>query len=169
MRRLVEQGKLKSAPDRSLPVDVALAGEETYGLSGTINWIDNQIDMQTGTLRARVEIANPNHLLSPGMFVRLRVPLGPEENALLIPEEALGTDQGQRYVYVINDQDEIEYRRIEVGWLTEGKRVIRSGLRVDERVVRTGLQRIRPAAKVNPALWTPPTEASAAAPKQASK
>jgi len=150
MRRLVEEGKLTEAPDRTQPVQVSLGGEETYGLTGTINWVDNQIDMNTGTLRARIEIANPKGLLSPGMFVRLRVPLGPEETALLIPEEALGADQGQRFVYVVNPQDEIEYRRVEIGWLTEGKRVIRSGLSADERVVVTGLQRIRPGAKVHP-------------------
>lgn len=169
MRRLVEQGKLKEAPDQSLPVEVALAGETSYGLTGKINWVDNQVDMQTGTLRARVEIANPQYLLSPGMFVRLRVPLGPPEKALLIPEESLGADQGQRFVYVVNDKDEIEYRRVEVGWLADGKRVIHSGLKLEDRVVRTGLQRIRPSAKVNPSPWTGPSDANAAPTKQASK
>lgn len=157
MRRLVEQGKLKEAPDRSQNVSVALAGETKYGLAGRIDWVDNQIDMNTGTLRARVEVPNDKRLLSPGMFVRLRVPLGPEEPAILIPEEALGADQGQRFVYVVNESNEIEYRPVVVGWLTEGKRVIRSGLKPDDRVVVTGLQRIRPKAKVIPTEWSLPT------------
>jgi len=178
MRRLVEEGKLKEAPDRSQPVQVALAGEDKYGITGTINWIDNQIDMNTGTLRARIEIANPKRLLSPGMFVRLRVPLGPEENAILIPEEALVADQGQRFVYIINAKDEIEYRRVDIGWLTEeGKRVVRKGLGTSDRVVVTGLQRIRlpkpdpnskkppEPLKVDPQPWIPPTSADAATTK----
>ncbi|WP_437224454.1 efflux RND transporter periplasmic adaptor subunit [Planctomicrobium sp. SH661] len=154
MRRLVEEGKLKAAPDRDLPVHLALAGENEYNLTGTLDWVDNQIDMGTGTLRARASVANPTGLLSPGMFVRLRVPLGPEADALLIPEEALGADQGQRYVYTINDNDEIEYRRVEVGWLTGGKRVITSGLTANDRVVVTGLQRVRPSTKVAPREWS---------------
>src|SRR5262249_38752414 len=71
MRRMVSEGKLKDAPDRSRPVEIGLAGEENRTLSGMIDWVDNQIDIGTGTLRARVEIANPDRLLSPGMFVRL--------------------------------------------------------------------------------------------------
>lgn len=163
MRRLVEEGKLREAPDREQPVQVSLAGEEKYNLVGRINWVDNQIDLSTGTLRSRVEIANPHGLLSPGMFVRMRVPLGPKAPELVIPEEALGADQGQRFVYVVNDQDEIEYRRVEIGWLTEGRRVIKSGLQQGDRVVVTGLQRIRPKAKVVPKPWSPP-ELSPASP-----
>lgn len=157
MRRLVEQGKLKDAPDREQPVQVSLAGEDEYSMTGKIDWVDNQIDVSTGTLRARITIDNPQGLLSPGMFVRLRVPVGPEESALLIPDEALGADQGQRFVYVVNSEDEIEYRRVDAGWLVDGQRVIRTGLTKDDRVVVTGLQRIRPKANVIPVAWTPPT------------
>ncbi|MDB5388829.1 MAG: mexA [Planctomycetaceae bacterium] len=157
MRRSVEQGKLKAAPDFEAKVEVALAGEENFSLHGKINWVDNQIDPGTGTLRSRVAIENPNLLLSPGMFVRLRVPVGPQEPALMIPEESLGSDQGQRYVYIINANNEIEYRRVDVGWVTEGRRVIRSGLKLEDRVVVTGLQRIRPKTLVaaKPYIKTP--------------
>ncbi|MFO1092798.1 MAG: efflux RND transporter periplasmic adaptor subunit [Planctomycetaceae bacterium] len=164
MRRLVEEGVLKEAPDRNQPVLVSVAGEEKYDLVGRINWVDNQIDLSTGTLRARVEIANSGGLLSPGMFVRLRVPLGPVAPALLIPEEALGADQGQRFVYVVNGKDEIEYRRVEIGWLTEGKVVIKSGIQSSDRIVVTGLQRVRPKAKVIAKPWTPDEPSSAAPP-----
>lgn len=155
MRRLVEQGRLAEAPDRNQPVGLSLAGENDYRVSGKINWVDNQIDMGTGTLRARVEVANPKGTISPGMFIRLKVPVGPEEQALLIPEEALGADQGQRFVYVINGEDAVEYRRVEVGLLTEGKRVILSGISAGDRVVVTGLQRIKAKDKVSPKEWTP--------------
>jgi RND family efflux transporter MFP subunit len=157
MRRLVEQGKLKAAPDFDSEVEVSLAGEDIFSLHGKINWVDNQIDPGTGTLRARVSIVNPKHLLSPGMFVRLRVPVGPQEPALMVPEESLGSDQGQRYVYLINSENAIEYRRVEVGWVTNGKRVIRKGLKEGDRVVVTGLQRVRPKTVVDakPFVKTP--------------
>lgn len=149
MRRLVEEGVLKGAPDFDRSISVGLAGEEDFSLSGRINWIDNQIDPGTGTLRARAQIDNKKLLLSPGMFVRLRVPVGPEQRSILVPEEALGSDQGQRFVYLVNPQNEIEYRRVEVGWLTNGRRVIHSGLELTDKVVVTGLQRIRPKTKVD--------------------
>ena len=161
MRRMVDQGVLKEAPDREQIVGVAPAGETRYDLSGRINWVDNQIDMGTGTLRARVEVANDRRLLTPGMFVRMKVPLGPEQKALLIPEQALVADQGNRFVYVVTDTDEIEYRSIEVGWQEGEKRVITSGLSATDRVVLTGLQRIRAKSKVTAKPWTPPDTAAA--------
>lgn len=160
MRRLVESGKLKEAPDRTQTVPVSLAGEDHYDLSGKIDWVDNQIDLGTGTLRARVLVDNSRGLLTPGMFVRLRVPLGPEQTSLLIPEQALGADQGQRFVYVVTPTDEIEYRRVEVGWLHQGRRVITSGLTLSDRVAVTGLQRIKAKAKVVAKPWKPETAAT---------
>ena len=171
MRRLVEKGLLKEAPDRNQPVSLSLAGEDRYDVTGQIDWVDNQIDLGTGTLRARVLVANDRGLLTPGMFVRLRVPLGPAQSSLLIPEQALGTDQGQRFVYVVTPADEIEYRRVEVGWLQAGKRVITTGLSDKDRVVVTGLQRIKAKAKVTAKPWTPsapPTSDSAVAPAEKS-
>lgn len=169
MRRLVEEGKLKEAPDRNQLVSLALAGEDRYDLTGKIDWVDNQIDLGTGTLRARVLVANDRGLLTPGMFVRLRVPLGPEQSSLLIPEQALGADQGQRFVYVVTPTDEIEYRRVEVGWLEAGKRVITSGLTASDRVVVTGLQRIKAKAKVIAKEWDPSAPVPASTPVPAAE
>lgn len=163
MRRLVEEGKLKSAPDRTRPIQISLAGEDRTTLTGMIDWVDNQIDIGTGTLRSRVEIQNPDNLLSPGMFVRLRVPIGPEQQSILIPEVALGTDQGHRFVYVVEkatvngEEKEIAvYRRVDVGWLEGQMRVIEKGLSMGDRVIVTGLQRVRPKAPVAAKLRTEP-------------
>lgn len=161
MRRLVEEGKLTAAPDRDQPVQISLAGEDRYELTGKINWVDNQLDMATGTLRARVAVSNQKELLSPGMFVRLRVPLGPAQQSLLIPEQALGTDQGQKFVYVVTGSNEIENHRVEVGWLENGKRVITSGLSESDWVVITGLQRIKAKSKVIAKPWIPPENRAA--------
>jgi RND family efflux transporter MFP subunit len=163
MRRLVEEGKLQAAPDRSRPIQISLAGEDQTTLTGMIDWVDNQIDIGTGTLRSRVEIQNPDNFLSPGMFVRLRVPIGPEQQSILIPEVALGTDQGHRFVYVVEkvmnqktgkEEDVPVYRRVDVGWLEGQMRVIEKGLSMGDKVIVTGLQRVRPKVPVIATPWT---------------
>lgn len=150
LRRLIQAGRMEAADDSKVVVQVSLADEDAFQHRGTIDFLDNQIDPNTGTQRVRAVIENPSRLLSPGLFVRLRFPVGPPHPALLVQEEALGTDQGQRFLYVVNDKDEVAYRRVQVGVLTHGKRVIEAGLKPDERVVVNGLQRVRPGDKVAP-------------------
>jgi RND family efflux transporter MFP subunit len=150
LRRLIQEGQIESADEAKVVVQVALPDEEGFRHRGTIDFLDNQIDPNSGTQRVRAVIANPDRLLSPGLFVRLRFPVGPPHSALLVQEEALGTDQGQRFLYVVNEKDEVAYRRVQVGMLTHGNRVIESGLSPGERVVVNGLQRVRPGDKVTP-------------------
>lgn len=134
--------------DLKLPVQVALADDEDFPLKGMVTFADNQVDPNTGTLRARAVIDNPSGLLSSGLFVRIRVPIGEPKLALMIPEESLGTDQGQRFVYVVNEKNEVAYRRVRVGKLSHGRRVVEDGLSPSDRIVVNGLQRVRPGAKV---------------------
>lgn len=157
MRRLMQEGKVKSPLEADIPAEVAVADDPQFTMKGTINFIDNQLDGSTGTLRGRAIIHNQEGLLSPGLFVRLRVPIGEPHPAILIREEALGSDQGQRFVYVIQKtkdektgtvDDVVKYRRVKIGMLIGGRRVIEEGLKPDERVIVTGLQRVRPGAKV---------------------
>ncbi len=89
-------------------------------------------------------------MLSPGLFVRIRFPVGEPHPALLVPEEALATDQGQRFVYVIDSNNHVVYRRVKVGMLLAGRRVITEGLALDDRVAVTGLQRLRKDLEVDP-------------------
>src|SRR5258708_5577989 len=149
LRRLIHQGRIKAADESQVIADVGLADEDDFSLRGTINFMDNQVEATTGTLRVRVVIANPDELLSPGLFVRVRIPVSEPHRALLVREEALGTDQGQRFVYVVNDANEVSYRRVKIGMLNGGRRVIEDGLKPGERVIVTGLQRVRPGAKVS--------------------
>src|SRR5262249_49797251 len=93
---------------------------------------------------------NPQHMLSPGLFVRIRFPVGDPHPSLLIPEEALATDQGQRFVYVIGDDNRVVYRRVQVGMLVAGRRAITDGLGPTERVAVSGLQRLRKDLEVDP-------------------
>jgi multidrug efflux system membrane fusion protein len=172
-RKLVASGKIASRRDSPINVQVGLADEDGYSYSKVpLVFADNQLDLNTGTLRLRAEMKNPTlqygplpaligfaaasgadqrglRLLSPGMFVRVRMPVGKEHAGVLIPEEALGSDQGQRFVYVVNDKDEAIYRRVKLG-PQEGKlRVIDEGLTTKERVIVSGLQRVRQGMKVN--------------------
>ncbi|WP_435016749.1 efflux RND transporter periplasmic adaptor subunit [Tundrisphaera sp. TA3] len=151
-RRLISEGKIKSRQEEERPVLIGLADEgNTFPHVGKINFSDNKVDSSTGTLRVRGSIDNPKpRILSPGMFVRVRLPVGSPHKSILISEQALGADQGKKFVYVVNDKDEVVYQIVEVGSLSNGKRVIDKGLAMGDRVVVSGLQRVRPGIKVVP-------------------
>ena len=151
LRRVMEEEHTESAISSQVPVEVTLADEESAPLWGKINFLDNQVDAGTGTLRARAVLDNPKGMLSPGLFVRLRVPIGRPRKELLVHEEALQTDQGQRFVWVLDDQDNAIYRQVKIGWQTEGKRVILGdGLKTSDRIIVKGVQRVRRNKPVSP-------------------
>ncbi len=150
VQRLIGQGKMQSARDKAIEVELGLADETEYTLKGRVNFVDNQISATTGTLRLRAEVDNPRKLLTPGMFIRVKVPVGLSRQAVLVREEALGSDQGERFVYVLNDKDVVEYRRIKTGRLSRGLRVVNEGLSSGDRVIVNGLQRVRPDSTVIP-------------------
>ena len=106
-------------------------------------------------------ISNPRKFLAPGLFVRLRLPIGNPRPAVLVQEEAIASDQGQKYVYVVDENDEVVYRQVKTGQLEDGFRVIESGLAANERVVIRGLQSIKAGTKVQPSpLEDPASKAS---------
>jgi len=168
IRRLIAGGRIKSRQEAELPVFIGLADEANFPHQGTINFSDNKIDSATGTLRVRGLLPNPvPRLLSPGLFVRIRLPIGEAHKSVLISETAVGTDQGRKYVYVINkkkitdkktnqerDAEMVEYRPIKVGSMNNGLRVIDEGLALGERVVVSGLQRVRPGIEVAPRMMS---------------
>jgi RND family efflux transporter MFP subunit len=151
LRRMMQDGLLPADPtEAKMPVKMGLADEEGFPHTGEINFVDNRLDATTGTLRLRARFDNPHGLLTPGLFVRIRVLIGKPHDVTLIPEEALGTDQGRKFVYVVDAEDKAQYRPIKVGKLHDGLRVITGGLKENERVVIDGLQRVRPGAPVTP-------------------
>ena len=172
IRRLIGEGRMKSREEAELPVFIALADETNFPHQGKINFSDNKIDSATGTLRVRGILANPAtpnkpRLLSPGLFVRIRLPIGVAHKSVLISETAVGTDQGRKYVYVIKkkkitdkktkqerDAEMVEYRPIKVGSMNNGLRVVDDGLALGERVVVGGLQRVRPGIEVAPRMMS---------------
>ena len=168
IRRAINEGRIKPPqPGEVLPVFMGLQGEEGFPHQGTINFVDNQVDPTTGSLLVRGVFPNPRPeggvpVLSPGMFVRIRLPIGPPHRALLVIDRALGSDQGLKYVDVVDSKDEVQYRRVTVGPLQEdGLRVISSGLKPDDLVIVGGLQQVRPKMKIQAEKVAMPTLAPA--------
>jgi RND family efflux transporter MFP subunit len=163
LKRLIREKKIDWSVEAGLKVLVGLADEEAFPHEGMINFADNRVEPDTGTWRLRGRFDNPDHALSPGLFVRVRLPIGQEYTATLVAEEALGTDQGQKFLYVVDEAGKVEYRRIKVGRVHNGLRVISVGLTSGEKVVVSGLQRVRQGIEVKAEVVPMPgTEARAA-------
>jgi RND family efflux transporter MFP subunit len=150
--QLIREGRAESALDREWPVALGLGTDEGFPHQGTINFVDNQVNPKTGTLRVRGVFPNKDEGLSPGFFARVRVPIGRPHQALLVSDRALDTDQGQKILYVVNDKNEVVSRPIRVGAVHDGLREITDGLKPGERVIVTGLQQVRPGITVEPKL-----------------
>ena len=137
-------------PQEPGPLYLGLSNESGYPHEGRVDWANNRVDAGTGTIQIRGVFPNPDHVLLPGLFVRLRAPMDTLEDALLITERALGADQGGRYLLVANNQNVVEKRYVEIGTLLDGMRIIEKGLAPDEWVIVKGVQRAREGMKVNP-------------------
>ncbi|WLA48963.1 MULTISPECIES: efflux RND transporter periplasmic adaptor subunit [Bradyrhizobium] len=135
---------------RQLPVEVGLQTETGFPHKGKLDYISPTLNQSTGTLAVRGVFANPDRTLLPGFYVRVRVPFEKQDNALLVPDVAIGSDQAGRYVLVVNAENVVEQRKVTTGPLDEGLRVIESGLKGDDRVVTAGLLRAIPGQKVDP-------------------
>ncbi len=152
VRRLNREGKSDSPRDGGYPVSLGLANEDGFPHRGTINFVENQVNPKTGTIRARGQFPNEHQVLLPGLFGRVRTPIGRPHKALLVSDRALETDQAQKVLYVVNDNNEVVARPVRVGALHDGLREITDGLKSGERVIVTGLQQVRPGAIVEPKL-----------------
>ncbi|HEX7155375.1 MAG TPA: efflux RND transporter periplasmic adaptor subunit [Thermoanaerobaculia bacterium] len=132
-----------------LPIRMGLAHEKDFPREGKMDFLDNQINPATGTIRGRAVFTNADRGLTPGLFVRLRLPGNGSYSGVLIQDRAVGTDLDKRYVYVV-DNNKVQYREVELGPIVDGLRVVRSGLEAGDLVVVNGLQRVRPGAQVTP-------------------
>ncbi len=130
------------------PVRIALADENGFPRQGYIDFVDNQLDRGTGTMIGRAVFPNPDFTLTPGLFARLRLPGSGTYHALLLPDEAVGNDQSQKFVFVVDGASTVQYRSVKIGSLIDGLRVIRGGLTPADRVIVAGVQRARPGLKV---------------------
>lgn len=139
---------------------LGLSGSSDYPFKGRIDFIDNRIDAATGTIQVRGVFPNPKHQILPGLFARVRIPIGTTSGALLVPDSALGQDQQGRFLLVANPDNITEYRPVTIGNIVDGMRVIESGLKGDERVIVNGIQKARPGAPTSPIAATPDPGAS---------
>jgi membrane fusion protein, multidrug efflux system len=144
----------KAAPEDvdqvKVPIQLALQDETGYPHTGYIDFVDNRVDPSTGTIRLRGVFDSEKGLLSPGLFVRVRIPSGQPYQALLVPERAVASDQGQKYVMVVGKDDVAAFRAIEVGTTTGGMQVIKKGVEDGETVIVDGILKVRPGQKVEP-------------------
>jgi multidrug efflux system membrane fusion protein len=171
IRRAINEGRIKPRLHvDDIPVKMGLDGEKGYPHTGSIDFVNNVVNPSTGTVAVRGKFPNPNpspnpengrRLITPGMFVRVRLPIGEPKPSLLVVDRALGSDQGLKFVYVIDADNKVQYRRVTPGPLQDdGLRVIEEGLKEDDQVVVGALPQLRPRMVVDPERTAMPTPGS---------
>jgi membrane fusion protein, multidrug efflux system len=147
-RKLREEGKRTSALDTTIPCEMELSDETNWPHRGVIDFVDNKLDPNTGTIRCRGVFKSAGRLLSPGFFARVRIPGSEPFEGLLVPDAAIGTDLTQKFVYVVSATGTAEVRPVVLGGLSQGMRIIREGLKPEDKLVVNGQARIRAGTKL---------------------
>lgn len=149
-RQAYREGKRDSPLFNRVPAEMALGNEEGFPRRGMIDFVDNQLDPATGTIRVRGVFPNPDRLMAPGFFARVRVPGSGQYDAVLIRDSAISSDQGRPFALTVDEQNTVIYRPLVLGPLLDGLRVVRDGLKPDDRVIIAGLMNARPGIEVQP-------------------
>lgn len=152
---LLQYLKLAAEHDPSMQAEannayLALALDKGYPHTGKLDFMDNAVDQNTGTIQIRGVFPNDKHAILSGLFARVRIPLGTQKNALLVPDVAVAADQGGNYLLVVGDKNIVEYRKVKTGPLEGNLRVILEGVKAEDQVIVTGVQRARPGMPVTP-------------------
>ena len=148
--QMARDGTRPSSHDAGNPVHVGLANEQGFPHTGTVDFIDNQLNPQTGTIRARAVLQNKDGQFTPGLFARVQLLASGEYSAILIEDRAVNTDQSQKYVLLLGADNKIEYRKVTLGRVVDGLRVVREGLKAGDVIVVNGAQRVHPGVTVTP-------------------
>jgi membrane fusion protein, multidrug efflux system len=148
--QLARDGDRASKRDSGSPVQVGLANEEGFPHAGKLDFLDNQLNPQTGTIRARAVLENKDGQFTPGLFARVQLLGGDEYQAILIDDRAVNTDQSQKYVLLLGADNKVEYRKVKLGRVIDGLRVVREGLKAGDVIVVNGAQRVHPGVAVTP-------------------
>jgi RND family efflux transporter MFP subunit len=149
---LARAGTRPSSRDVRNPIYMGLANEDGFPHKGYVDFVDNRLNPETGTIRARAVFSNKDRLYTPGLFARMKLVGSGRYRAALVLDRAIGTDQDKKFVLVLKPDKTVEYRSVQPGRLVDGLRVISSGLKGGEQIVINGLQRIRPGMKVTPTV-----------------
>ena len=147
---MTRSGELANTRDSNLPIWIGLADEQGTPHEGKMVFMDNALDAQTGTIRARALLDNKERRFTPGLFARVKLVGSGKYQAVLVNDSAIGTDQNVRYVFAVSADNKVEYRAIKLGPVVDGLRVVREGVKAGEFIVVNGLQRVRPGAVVAP-------------------
>ena len=148
--RLAKGGRDMTSRDGSVVVGLKLLDEQDFRRQGRVDFVDNVIDRSSGTIRGRAVFSNPDDVLTPGMFARVRVPGSPSYQAVLLPDAAVGTEQVRKFVLVVDADNVVRMKYVTLGQMSDNLRVIKSGVEEDDRVIVNGLMRARPNQKVTP-------------------
>jgi RND family efflux transporter MFP subunit len=148
--RLDREGARPSSRETANPVRLALLDEDEFVHEGRMDFVENTVDFDSGTVTGRALVDNPDGLLIPGLFAKIRLVGSGTYDALLLPDEVIGTDQNNRFVLTVGEDNTARYNQVTLGPIIDGLRVIRSGISADDRVITNGLQRARPGAPVTP-------------------
>ena len=151
-RELHRQGKRDSALFNKIPARMSLANETAFSHEGIVDFVDNQLNPNTGTIRARCVFPNEDRLMAPGFFARVQIPGSGTYEGKLIRDTAIGNDQGRSYVFVLDAKNNVVYRPIKTGPMLNGLRVVRDGLDAQDRVLVTGLMTVRAGVQVEPEM-----------------
>ena len=165
-KRLVQKGEIPSARDRTVEVFAQLMDEKGWPLEGTIDFVDNQYDRSTGTIRVRAAFPNADYFITPGQFGRIRVPLSQLHSVMLVPDAAVVTDQSTKMLFAVSPDGTVVPKPVELGPVVDGNlRIIRSGIDQNDEVIVSGLLRARPGQKVTPEQGTVEAAAMPTQPK----
>jgi RND family efflux transporter MFP subunit len=149
---MARAGGRPSSRDIRNPVELGLANERGFPHKGYVDFVDNQLNPETGTIRARAVFSNQDRVFTPGLFARLKLVGSSRYRAVLVLDRAIGTDQDKKFVLALKPDSTVEYRPVQVGRLVDGLRIVTGGLKGGERIVINGLQRVRPGMKVAPTV-----------------
>jgi RND family efflux transporter MFP subunit len=149
-QEMIRSGKVPFSEDGKAPIEMQLANEKGYPHKGFIDFVDNKVDSSNGTIRVRGLFPNKDGLLLPGLFARIRIPAGPKYKAVLISDLAVAYDQGQPIVYVVGADDLATAKRVQLGALSDGLRVVVEGVSPADRIIVNGVVHLRPGVKVAP-------------------
>jgi RND family efflux transporter MFP subunit len=154
-KRLIQKGEVKNARDNAVEVQGQLMDEKSWTLSGTIDFVDNQYDRSSGTIRVRAAFPNPDLFITPGQFGRVRVPMSQLRPTMLVPDAAVVTDQSVKLLFTVTPDGTVVPKPVDLGPVTDDNlRIVRSGVTPDDEIIINGLLRARPGQKVTPEQGT---------------
>jgi RND family efflux transporter MFP subunit len=148
-RELAKAGKRESALYHPIEIQMGLANQQGFPIEGKIDFVETELSSTTGSIKGRGVFPNPERMMSPGFFARVRIPGSGDYEAMLVRDTAIGSDQGRPFVYVVGVDGKANQRNVVIGPLEDGLRIVREGLKAEDRVVINGLMAVRPGAAVN--------------------